>query len=126
MQNQAISAEYVTTSWTVVRGFFAREQHLVEHISRIEKALHQAGWQNQQDRAAYTTLASKYEQLYAGYQRILEMYDSLAKTVGEAEESNYAPPATVSEEGLAIIIERPDHSASDNEDEYVEEERNSV
>lgn len=79
-----ITSEYITTSWTVVRGFFAREQHLLHRISKLEKSLQEAGWRNQQERIAYNTLNAQYEQLYSAYQKLLEAYQSLESCIDDA------------------------------------------
>ena len=106
-----ITTEYITTSWAVVKGFFTREQRLLEHITLVEKSLHQAWWQSQQDRVAYKTLLSQYNQLYEGYQTILGSYESLLKATGES--SRDTPPPSAYKE-LAIIFEKPDCFDNDN------------
>ncbi|CAI7620657.1 unnamed protein product [Penicillium manginii] len=124
MQNQSVTTEYITTSWAVVKGFFSREQRLLEHIAQIEKSLHQAGWQNQQERLGYTNLLSQYNELYEGYQKILGSYESLLKTIGD--KTSDTPPPSAYEE-LRVIFEKPDHTDSvDDLDEYVKHEVNSV
>lgn len=108
----------------MVKGFFSREQRLLEHIAHVEKSLHQAGWQSQQDRIAYTTLISQYNQLYEGYQKVLGSYESLLKTVGE--KSSDTPPPSAYEE-LAVIFEKPDRTEEDDGFEEIDEDtRNEV
>lgn len=119
-----ITTEYITTSWAVVKGFFSREQKLLEHIGQVEKSLHHAGWQSQQDRIAHSALISQYNELYEGYQKILGSYESLLKTIGE--KSTDTPPPSAYEE-LRVIFEKPDCTGGDDDfDEDISREVNSV
>lgn len=113
----------------MVKGFFTREQRLLEHITLVEKTLHQAGWQSQQDRVAYNSLLSQYNQLYEKHETILSSYESLLKAT--AESSRDTPPPSAYKE-LAVIFEKPDCFDSedcgniDGFDDNLKEEANSV
>ena len=50
-----------------MRNLFAREQHHLHHIEKLEQSLANAGKRNHEERVAYNSLHQNYEKLYHTY-----------------------------------------------------------
>ncbi|KAL5359321.1 hypothetical protein BJX96DRAFT_174245 [Aspergillus floccosus] len=67
----------LTITWTFLRAMVAREQHLVNQVSRLETSLFNAGVNNHNERVAFNDLSTRYHELFASYKKLLADYGRL-------------------------------------------------
>ncbi|KAG2418580.1 hypothetical protein HFD88_001681 [Aspergillus terreus] len=69
-----MSNEDLTITWAFLRAMVAREQHLVNQVSKLETSLFNAGVDNHHERVAFNDLSARYHELFASYKKLLADY----------------------------------------------------